>query len=324
MPPEDSPESDNLEDVVDEERNASAGDQSPQKPAFLTNWKHWLPWVIGIALALVAAYLLYRNYSGSNSSTSNSTSSSSSSGSGGSGSSTSSSGSSSNSGVAGALNSLASGLQQSLQQQQSANQQQMQAIQSQNATELSTLQHAMAAQTQQEQAIAQQQTSQLQQMAQAQTASQQQLANQVGALSTAVAQYGKAPAVSAPASAAPAVPTVNAAAAKQVIAYSQAPGPKYTVAPNAAKIVNSALRSPGFRSVAANMTPQETAVVAGASSAPLTSQQVSQIQQAQGGTPLTAWQKQFLETGGNTTIPAAPGSGSSTGTKYVNGVAQNG
>lgn len=66
----------------------------------------------------------------------------------------------------------------------------------------------------------------------------------------------------------------------------------------------------------AQLSPTEMAVVDGASNAPLSAAQVGQIQTAQGGAPLTAWQKKFLETGGNTTIPAAPGSHATT---YVNG-----
>lgn len=40
---------------------------------------------------------------------------------------------------------------------------------------------------------------------------------------------------------------------------------------------------------------------------PLSAQQVANIQQVQGNTPLTSWQKAWLESGGTSGVPAAPG-----------------
>lgn len=49
------------------------------------------------------------------------------------------------------------------------------------------------------------------------------------------------------------------------------------------------------------------AVVTGVSNAPLSAAQVTALQKAQGGQALAPWQVRFLESGGTSTVPAAPG-----------------
>lgn len=295
---------DDLEELVSEEREASRGDESKQGPSFWEKIKGYLPWILGAIVVIVLGYLVYQNSQANNSSSSNS---------GGSGT-TNNAGDTSGNGtapvstsdngqaVSDALNAFGQQMQSALNSQAAGTQQEIQSAQQQQNSELQALQGEIS-QSQQNEAAA------LQSQATAVTSSEQQLADQLQS-SLAGIQESVAQGYAPP----PPVQASSTAPAPQA-APSTAPSNANPVA------IVSASQAPGFQQAASEMTPSEAAVVAGASSQPLSSGQVSQIQQAEGGTPLTDWQKQFLETGGNTTIPAAPGGKGPT--KYVNGVPQN-
>ena len=313
---------DNLENLVEEERTESAGNQAGYAgggPSFWDKAKPYLPWIAGIAAVLVIAYLLYRNARGSgNTSSAVSTSTVG----GGSESSANpgppaSSGNGSTGGNAD-ISAALSSFEQQMQASQTQQAQEFQTIANQQNQTLTQLQSQLSqeqqAQAGQLQSAEQQQAQQSQQfqstLEQQQQAFQQsqqdilsQLQSQIQGVKTSIAQgYSPSPkvAASSPNPAPVATPTVNRFVPQtgQEVNAQQQPNP--TALP-------SAEQSPGFRSVENQLSPQEAAVVAGASNQPLTAAQVSDIQKAEGGTPLTDWQKQWLETGGASGVPAIPG-----------------